>query len=85
MPESAYRDHQGQLAYRQTLLAYIDSLPQPIQNSTDFNVMIELPTGTGVYIQAVAKSVRTEEWMEQGRRVVGIAAVLRRREIIQTN
>ena len=55
-------------------------LHQPINDT--FNVMIDLPTG--VHVQAIATTVRTDEWTEQGRRVVGVGAVIRRHEIIRT-
>jgi hypothetical protein len=55
-------------------------LHQPI--ATDFNVRIELPTG--VYVQAIARTVRTREWVEHGQRFIGVGAVIERHEIVRT-
>lgn len=58
-------------------------LPHMVQNDSEFNVTIELPTEAGVYVRAVVKVVRTEEWAERGRRVVGVGAMIRRYEIVR--
>jgi hypothetical protein len=54
-------------------------LHQPI--ATDFNMTIELPTG--VYVKAVARTVRTKEWTQQGQRFIGVGVVIERHEIVR--
>ena len=58
-------------------------LHHTVKTDSDFDVAIELPTGAGVHVRAVVTTVRTEEWTEQGRRIVGVGAVLRRYEIVR--
>ena len=59
-------------------------VPQTINRECDFEVNIDLPTETGVQIQAVARAVRTEEWTQRGRRVVGVGAVIQSHEIVRS-
>ena len=59
-------------------------LPHTVQNDSEFDVTIELPTEAGVCVRAVVKVVRTEEWAERGRRVVGVGTMIRRYEIVRS-
>jgi hypothetical protein len=47
-----------------------------------------LPTrvsgGVGVFVRAVGKVVRVEEWSEDGSRRAGVATVIRRYEIVRS-
>ena len=54
-----------------------------IKKDIDFDLTIELLTEGGVYVRAVARAVRTEEWTEEGKRVVGVGAAIRQREIVR--
>ena len=58
-------------------------LPHTVKIDHDFEVTIELPTEAGVYVRAVVKAVRTEEWTERGKRVVGVAAMILQREMVR--
>ena len=54
-----------------------------IKKDIDFDLTIELLTEAGVYVRAVVRAVRTEEWTEEGKRVVGVGATIRQREIVR--
>jgi hypothetical protein len=57
-------------------------LDQVVRNDTDFDVTIALPIG--MHVQAVARIVRTQEWVEGGKRFIGVGAVIRQHEIVRT-
>lgn len=62
-------------------------LDRAVSENSDFDLTMALPTevagGPGVFVRAVGKVVRTEEWTEEGSRRVGVGAMLQRYEIVR--
>jgi len=62
-------------------------LDRGISQDSEFDLTMTLPTevagGAGVFVRAVGKVVRIEEWAEEDSPRVGIAAMLRRYEIVR--
>lgn len=62
-------------------------LDRTVTQNSDFDLTMTLPTemagGAGVFVRAVGKVVRIEEWTEEGRPRVGIGAMIRRYEIVR--
>ena len=71
------------LSTRGVYLLFDQAVPQ----NTDFDLTIALPIsiagGAGVFIRALARVVRVEEWTESGSPRVGIAAAISRYEIVR--
>ena len=62
-------------------------LDHAVGQNSDFDLTMVLPTevagGTGVFVRALGKVVRVEEWTEDGSPRVGIGFMIRRYEIIR--
>ena len=62
-------------------------LDRPLRTNGDFDLTMVLPTvipgGPGVFVRAVGKVVRVDEWSKHGSTRSGVAAVIRRYEIIR--
>jgi hypothetical protein len=62
-------------------------LERAMSPSTEFDLNMALPGevagGLGAVVRALGKVVRVEEWIEDGNPRVGIAAVIRRYEILR--
>jgi hypothetical protein len=63
-------------------------LDRAVSRDTDVDLTMVLPTGTsgnaGVFVRAVGKVVRVEEWSQDGERRAGVAAVIRRYELVRS-
>jgi hypothetical protein len=61
---------------------------QPVSRDTDLDLTMVLPTGSpvdsSVFVRAAGRVVRVEEWSESGNRRAGVAAVIRRYEIVRS-
>ena len=63
-------------------------LDRAVSRDNDFDLTMVLPTevgGSGVFVRAVGKVVRLEEWTEDGSLRVGVAAMIRRYEIVRND
>jgi hypothetical protein len=64
-------------------------LDRAVSQDSDFDLTMVLPTevagGAGVFVRAVGKIVRVEEWTEEGSLRVGIGAMIRRYEIVRND
>jgi hypothetical protein len=62
-------------------------LDRTVVQDSDFDFTMVLPTEAtgraGVFVRAVGKVVRIEEWTEEGSPRVGVGATIRRYEIIR--
>jgi hypothetical protein len=62
-------------------------LDRIVSPDADFDLTMMLPTemagGTGVFVRAVGKVVRVEEWSRGGNPRTGVAAMIRRYEIVR--
>jgi len=62
-------------------------LDRAVTRGTEVDLSMVLPTelssGAGVFVRAVGKVIRVEEWSEDQRRRIGVAAVIRRYEIVR--
>jgi PilZ domain-containing protein len=78
--------HQGTTRDVSTRGVYL-ILDRPVSRETDVDLTMVLPTnltgGVGVFVRAVGKIVRVEEWSEDGNRRAGVATVIRRYEIVR--
>ena len=63
-------------------------LDHAVSRNTDFDLTMVLPTEMagrgGVFVRAVGKVVRVEEWSENGDLRTGVAAMIRRYEIVRS-
>ena len=63
-------------------------LDRAVSRETDVGLTMVLPTGVsggaGVFVRAVGKVIRVEEWSEGGSRRAGVATVIRRYEIVRS-
>jgi hypothetical protein len=63
-------------------------LDRAVARETDVDLNMVLPTdtsgGTSVFVRAVGRVVRVEEWSEKGRRRTGVAMMIRRYEIVRS-
>jgi hypothetical protein len=63
-------------------------IDQAVSRDTDLDLTMVLPTGTSVdgsvFVRAAGRVVRVEEWSEGGSRRAGVAAVIRRYEIVRS-
>jgi PilZ domain len=64
-------------------------LDRAVSRDTDVDLTMVLPTdnsgGTGVFVRSIGRVVRVEEWSQDGGRRVGVAAVIRRYEIVRND
>jgi hypothetical protein len=62
-------------------------LDRTLNHSTDFDLTMALPTGItggpGVFVRAIGTVVRVEHWAEDGHPRIGVAALIRRYEIVR--
>ena len=62
-------------------------LDRTISAHAEFDLTMVLPTemagGPGVFVRAVGKVVRIEEWSREGTPYTGVAAMIRRYEIVR--
>ena len=62
-------------------------LERTVNPHADFDLTMVLPTemagGTGVFVRAVGRVVRVEEWSRDGNPRTGVAAMIRRYEIVR--
>lgn len=62
-------------------------LDRTVSRDSEFDLTMVLPTeatgSAGVFVRAVGKVVRVEEWTEDGNSRVGVGAMLRRYEIVR--
>jgi hypothetical protein len=62
-------------------------LDHAVSRSADVELNMVLPTGAaggaGVFVRALGRIVRVEEWSQDRGRRVGVAAVIRRYEIVR--
>jgi hypothetical protein len=62
-------------------------LDRAVTQNSDFDLTMTLPTevsgGSGVFVRAIGKVVRIEEWTEEGAPRVGVGAMIRRYEIVR--
>ena len=63
-------------------------IDQAVSRDADLDLTMVLPTGSpidgSVFVRAAGRVVRVEEWSESGTRRNGVAAVIRRYEIVRT-
>jgi hypothetical protein len=63
-------------------------LDRAVSRDTDVDLTMVLPTdlsgAAGVFVRAVGKVVRVEEWSRNGADRVGVATVIRRYEIVRS-
>jgi hypothetical protein len=63
-------------------------LDRAVSRNTDVDLTMVLPTdisgGAGVFVRAVGKVVRVEEWSQDGSRRIGVATMIRRYEIVRS-
>lgn len=78
--------HQGLTRDVSTRGVYL-VLDRAVTRGTEVDLSMVLPTelssGAGVFVRAVGKVIRVEEWSEDQRRRIGVAAVIRRYEIVR--
>jgi hypothetical protein len=78
--------HQGTTRDVSTRGVYL-ILDRPVSRETDIDLTMVLPTGltggAGVFVRAIGKVVRVEEWSQDGSRRAGVATVIRRYEIVR--
>jgi hypothetical protein len=62
-------------------------LDRAVTPNSHFHLTMTLPTevagGAGVFVRAVGKVVRVEEWTEEGNSRVGVGAMIQRYEIVR--
>jgi len=62
-------------------------LDRTVSQDSYFDFTMVLPTeatgGAGVFVRAVGKVVRVEEWTEEGNPRIGVGAMIRRYEIVR--
>jgi hypothetical protein len=60
----------------------------PVSRDMDVELTMVLPTEmsdqAGVFVRAIGKVVRVEEWSNNGTRRAGVATVIRRYEIVRS-
>jgi hypothetical protein len=64
-------------------------LNRAVSRDTDIDLSMVLPTdasgGASVFVRAVGRVVRVEEWSEGGHRRAGVATVIRRYDIVRSD
>lgn len=80
---------QGKTRDVSTRGVYLLLFDQVVPRNGEFDLTMALPIavagGAGVFVRALARVVRVEEWTEGGSPRVGIAAVIRRYEIVRNS